>query len=285
MYVFQCTTLSTLNEALVSMQSYKESGSTTPHLLFSYEDLPVPHIKIPKPEFDVNDTEFSDEVVRGMLMRLTALDWLKANGHHRVLYVDIDTLFLKNIDRLDVVNINDNWIAAAKENFNDHLYADLYESEYPEEEARRKAINKIYFNSGVLMIDLHKINFSFVKEYSGFGRKYPDQDYLNSLMPHYAQLPREFNCIMEIRVPHLLETRRLVEIRKELEESSICHFAGVNKPYTLGLGTDVFSLQMPINLYAEFVKRTEGVSKEFLETVMNNQSRVDILNRITDLVK
>ncbi|KKA43429.1 glycosyltransferase [Salinivibrio sp. KP-1] len=271
MYIVQCVNKEYLDPYYVSRQSQIEAGVPYEHLLFSYDDLPVDHIKIEEPAWQ-NVTEFSDVEMKGMVLRLAAFDWLKANGFDRVLYIDCDTIIQGDLSELEHVNIKGNWLAAASENHCKYYDKSIYKHRYPQEEQRRFELNPEYFNSGVLLLDLQKCPVqSFV---DGFGLELdryllPDQDYLNSLAIPYARMPRTYNCVPEMRVADLLETQHLVDLHRELLGADIIHFAARIKPYTENK-LDYYGLQIPYERYYEYAQRTEGVSQGFLDIIKGN---------------
>ncbi|MBY8279813.1 hypothetical protein KW516_19020 [Vibrio fluvialis] len=275
MYVIQCVNKEYLDPYLVSRQSQIDAGVPFEHLLFSYDDLMVPHIKLPEPTMK-NTTPFTDVEFKGMVLRLAAFDWLKQNGFQRVLYLDCDTLVQSDLSELANINMNDNWIGASVENHCKYYRPAVYEHKYPEEEARRRSLNPEYFNSGVLLIDLHKFNGEFMPGFAATASEYifPDQDYLNKLAVPFAKMPRLYNCLPEMRVPDLLETEHLIDVRREMMRAKIVHYAGRIKPYTSN-GLDFYGLQLPYDVYYETAKRTLGVSEEFLSIIKGNVDRFE----------
>lgn len=167
--------------------------------------------------------------------------------------------------------MNTNWLGASVENHCKYYKPVIYEHKYPMEEQRRNALNPEYFNSGVLLVDLHKYDGEFMRGFVEQAAKYffPDQDYLNALAKPFAKMPRTYNCLPEMRVADLLETEHLIDVRREMTRANIVHYAGRIKPYTLN-HLDFYGLQIPYDVYYETAKRTDGVSQEFLSIVEAN---------------
>lgn len=279
MHIIQCVNKEYIDPYRVSRQSQLLSGVTYEHILFSYDDLDVPHIKLPEPDL-ANNTPFDDVEFKGMVMRLYAFDWLKANGYGRVLYIDSDTLIQSDLSELETFDLEGHWLAAAPENQSKYFNKDIYAEKYPEEEARRGSLNPEYFNSGVLLVDLHKFDGSFTEGIDLSDTIYPDQDYLNKIGALCTTLPRTYNCMVEMRITDLLETEHLVDVYTEVSQADIAHFAGIYKPYT-PMPVFYYGLQMPFERYFEVAKQT-NVSARFLLTVRDN---VDAYKSTTDIIK
>lgn len=285
MLIVQCVNKDYLDPYLVSRQSQIESGVPFKHMLFSYDDLPMEHIKLPMTEHN-NNTPFTDTEFRGMVLRLHAFDWLMKNGYkdERILYIDCDTLVQESLEELEQVDIGDNWLGAARENHCKYYKADLvYKDKYPEEEERRESLQPDYFNSGVLLIDLNKVDFTFADKFDPIGKGYiyPDQDYLNEITEHYATMPRGYNCLPEMRVSDLLEVDHLMDIHREMLRAPIAHYAGRIKPYT-PFFVHFYGVQLPFYKYYEVAKRTEGVSEEFLSIIKDNVDKYESLTKIME---
>lgn len=221
--------------------------------------------------------------VQGMMMRIQAFDWFHANGFQRVFYVDADTLMLKDFRDIYKTNLTPGAPLAACEDYvftDDPLLGRLYEK-VSYEFVRRMVINRKYFNSGVLYVDLPLLyaklkpinEVSLVEYFIQNARRYmfPDQDMLNELYPMYVRLPRMFNAYSDIVVARYMTATEAMSARYKISNSIIVHFLAKSKPWKVSPELDMMKAQAPIELYWEAMQPViDLLDKNFVEAVHEN---------------
>ena len=137
----------------------------------------------------------------------------------KLFYIDADIICLKNAENLFDVNLNENIIAAV-----------------PDQDDKRsntlKLENHIYFNSGMLVIDIKKWNeLDFLKKAIDLLIenpkifKFPDQDVLNIIFTNKVKyLDVIFNCFVDYR-----------NCRRKINNKDIVllHFSALPKPWNI----------------------------------------------------
>lgn len=136
--------------------------------------------------------------------------------YKKILYLDCDTIVLKDLSSLYKTDISNYILAAIREK------SEAYVKKYFFREISR------YFNSGVLLINTEKWrqekiwqkSINFIKENKNIV-KYPDQDTLNHLLENnWLELNKVFNFQLDKHEP----------LHKELD-INILHFVGARKPW------------------------------------------------------
>ena len=160
---------------------------------------------------------------RGMLYRLCMFDYCL--NVDKMIYLDCDVLVTGDISKLWKFDISNYYIGVVK----DMPYTrDVYiNNAY----YRKMGLSpELYFNSGVLLINLSKIreDFDVLSELEKFATKYP----------HCAMLDQDFlNCVFKNNVLYLSEMYNFIPenvenlTEKDIEANVIIHFAGPFKPW------------------------------------------------------
>lgn len=164
---------------------------------------------------------------------------------NRLLYIDGDIICLKSIKNLFEVNLENNIIAAVSDQ-------DGINNE------RNKVLNlknHIYFNSGMLLIDVKKWNeinfFEKAKELLiNNAKKYvlPDQDVLNKILINKVKyVDCIYNCFVDYR-----------NCEKEINNKDIVllHFSAMPKPWNVGWYISEACNDFNCNLYNYYEQKT-----------------------------
>lgn len=219
---------------------------------------------------------FTAKNIEGMCLRLQALDMLMEEQPDldRVLYLDSDIVVTRSIEGIWNGPIQNNFVAGALDYPSLPKLVQVYQG-HPDWE-RRIGLNRNYFNSGVMLLNMKKIRDSYQGAIAkGFKEMYdgtwllPDQDYLNIILTkdcHSVILPRCFNWMYEMQVPMDLSASMLIQGRDEgLRVAHLWHFAGTYKPWatysSLLLPSERF-VQLRFDLYhkacVEAAEMTDG---------------------------
>jgi lipopolysaccharide biosynthesis glycosyltransferase len=149
---------------------------------------------------------------------------LVPNDLDKLLYLDIDTLVVGNLNELMQIDL-EGFAVGAVQDIEMHLRTDL-------------GIDKLtdYFNSGVMLIDLHQWRVqqvtehacNIILEYPDKIRGWVDQDALNMLFKgNWYHLDWRYN-LMNGYIPHDLPRR---DYNKFLTQKNIIHYNGTPKPW------------------------------------------------------
>lgn len=158
----------------------------------------------------------------------------------KLYYIDADIICLKDADSFFCINLEDNIIAAVpdSEKMNNK---------------RNKALNlgqHIYFNAGILIIDIEKWNnnkisdkiLTVINKYKNII-KYEDQDALNIVLSKKVRyISKKFNCI------------NLKDI--DVREIVLLHFANHPKPWNRFWFLNVINNEFTKNLYSKYEEIT-----------------------------
>lgn len=187
---------------------------------------------------------FSAKTIEGMCLRLQALDMLMEERPEldRVLYLDSDIVVTKPIGGVWGGPIDNHFVAAALDYPSLPSLFQVYKNH--SDWGRRMGINRNYFNSGVMLLNMKKIRARYRGIISeGFKDMYdgtwllPDQDYLNIILTEGCPsviLPKCFNWMYEMQVPADLSASMLLNGRMEgLQVAHLWHYAGTYKPWAL----------------------------------------------------
>lgn len=227
---------------------------------------------------------FEKTCMEGMVMRLTAMDYLHAEGEDYVVYMDTDILVRGDISELAKAPLTNELPLAAASDFMfqpDERLGMAYEQLIPDY-PRRMKINTRYFNSGVMILKLSAL-VEETKKYSctsleDFYMKhkdlcrFPDQDALNKLAQNFLVLPRRFNAFAEFHIHIVMSSDELMDHRKWLCESAVLlHYLSIFKPWSPQKRIVQTSMQIPFELYWEAVKPVKHLlDPAFVETVKEN---------------
>lgn len=160
----------------------------------------------------------------------------------QIIYLDADVICLNNINKLFYCNLKKSIIAAVSdlEQINIERIQSL------------KLKNHIYFNSGVLLINIDKWNKYNISEKIlkllniNIGNKnilFPDQDALNIVLTqNVTYLPKEYNCIDFNNI----EKKHIVFL----------HFTANPKPWHLAWSVNKQCNKFNANLYQKYEQQT-----------------------------
>ena len=239
--------------------------------------VPVNYADIRLGEYDM--LKYDEQVAKTMLVRLYAFDQLLNLGvKDRIVYIDCDTIIQKDISQMFTANLGNNWIAAVPEltDMSSPTARALYEKTdiYFN---HRMSLNKNYFNSGVLVIDLSKLGKNrFVPEYlkNSSHAIFPDQDILNFLGSTYSQMPFSFNAMADFHLWKYREVAQSIAHRQNIENAHIIHYAGITKPWNRRPNIDdidLFKVMVTYNKYYEAVQFVaEVLDVGFVDVVRDN---------------
>ena len=151
---------------------------------------------------------------------------------NRLVYSDVDTIFLDDIAKLDSIDLHDKTLAAAPDRAGQRVPRGP-ENDLPEE--------AIYFNDGLMVMDLEKMrkvdSFEKCRQLSlKHGRiTMIDQTLLNMLFWNdYERLPQRWNIINSVyRNLPLPRTYTIEEATEAIRNPGVVHFTGHHKPWLL----------------------------------------------------
>ena len=166
----------------------------------------------------------------------------------KILYMDSDTLVYQDLTELFNTDLGDNVIGAVR---------DLAPAEYTVDDAAKHVKqlmadylhNNLYFNSGVLLIDMKKISkyehkFANIK----IPLKFPDQDLINVVLyEKILRLPLKYNYAPYLKYPSHYTDQ---EIKEAETNYVIAHFY-TGKPY--------FKAFVPRAIYSMFENAATAV--------------------------
>ena len=199
-------------------------------IIINFEDIKQ------RKELDFLENKFDISV----MARLFA-DELLPKHLDRVLYIDCDTLVLRSVHKLFYMELGDKTIAAVPEPTINLLV----------KEKIGIALRQMYFNSGVLLIDLNKYRekkfrqrvlayYDNIKESSVFS----DQDAINGALCHHIKVlsPRynffanyrywSYEALSKYSPSYRIIPKRVYESAKK--NPVILHFAGDERPWYEG---------------------------------------------------
>ena len=238
------------------------------------------------PVIDITNRYLPKKDVQGMVMRIQAFDWFHTQGIQRVFYVDADTIIKKDFRDIYKTGLTPTTPLAACEDYvyiDDPLLGKLY-GKVSYEFARRMVINRRYFNSGVLYVDLpfmyNKLaltgEVSLIDYFVQNSHRYlfPDQDLLNELYPDYIKLPRMFNAYADMAVGRYMSASEAMSARYRISNSIIIHFLAKSKPWKIGPELEMVKAQVPIEYYWEAMQPVITLlDKNFVATIIGNMRR------------
>lgn len=134
----------------------------------------------------------------------------------RLLYIDTDALVCNDLSELYNMDLEGNWIAGVEDLFLQQGHkTSLGFSE-----------DSLYFNAGVLLLDLYKIRESLIADkwlYLLRNKHFPahDQDIVfSTIYPRFKKVDVKYNISLST----------CIDLEK-VKDISICHFAGATKPW------------------------------------------------------
>ena len=238
--------------------------------------VPIKYSDIQLGEFDT--FRYSEKTAKVMLVRLYAFDQLLNLGvKDRIVYIDSDTIIQKDISQMFTVPLGKNWLAAAPEliDLANATARGLYEK-VDTYFSHRMGLNRNYFNSGVLVVDLSKLGKNrFVPEFLKNSKHaiFPDQDVLNFLGQQYSVMPSSFNAMADFHLWNYREVAQSISLRQNIENAHIIHYAGGIKPWTKTSNGDVdlYKVMVTFNKYYEAVQPiADALDSKFVKAVKKN---------------
>lgn len=297
--LFSCINNNAVDQALIWLQSFKMSLDKFPQNniyqieLWCTNDVETDVFKIfPDVKLryltgiPVHDTGMATVGhMEGMVLRLQALDlyhYMYPKGIQLV-YMDTDLVVNGDISALSRAPMaEDQWLAACSD-FT-HLGESPFDNGYSEligDWDRRMAINRRYFNSGVMVIrtaglykELSRYSHSSLCGFYDTHKElcyFPDQDALNKLAQNYLEMPRVYNAFPEYHIHSILPIDKLIFHRKRLTDASVIHFLGMAKPWRKARMVNRISIQLPYEVYWKYmVPIASHLSPEMVEGVQHN---------------
>lgn len=159
----------------------------------------------------------------------------------KAIYIDIDTMIMDDIAKLYQIDLEDYYVAAAKD-FNSIVNVKFFDSinKYFNECLKIKDMNN-YFNSGVLLMNLQKLReINVVQKTYDILEKfkellYPDQDVLNLICEdHVKIIDNNWNFVPLINVS-LIQDETFQNLAAEwaigLADRKLIHYISEEKPW------------------------------------------------------
>ncbi len=212
--------------------------------------------------------------------------------YEKVLYLDSDTLINKNIDNIFDIDLGNCTVGVCRD-----IIA-ILNKDLGKHNTFRKEVLKIentqeYFNSGVILFDIRKIDINeyfekFVSIANGRKLLCPDQDCLNYIF--YGQtklLPFEYNyqyasCIYEKKYQEMLIPIYKEKVEQAIKSPCIIHFLA--KPWT----TSKQSWGRLHDKFWEYAKKTpfyeeillSAISKIYTNEIKSKCKKLSFLEKI-----
>lgn len=151
---------------------------------------------------------------------------------NKVLYLDVDTIILGSLKPLWKTSLNDNYVAAAQNQF----YEKIIESENRTKYRKRYKNVKLFFNSGVMLLNLKKmreddIEKKFIYEMENHTHYFGDQPIFNYLFGEKViYLSPIWNAQSNLFIHKNFDPGHLItppiELKKAIANPVIVHFSG-----------------------------------------------------------
>ncbi len=168
---------------------------------------------------------------KAMYYRLLAADILPEDLD-RVLYLDPDVLVINSLLPLWDTDLGEHWFAAASHTQEEGIIDNI--------NRLRLETSSVYFNTGVLLMDLEKCRkhvkkedvFSFVRE-NGHKLLLPDQDVFNALYgSRTKQVPDEiWNYDARKYSQYMLKSGGEYDEYRVIRNTAVIHYCGKGKPW------------------------------------------------------
>ena len=222
--------------------------------------------------YDYNKTTYGPQVFKMMSMLIFAMAELK-NDYDRIIYLDCDCLVNKEISELCEYDLDGKGLGACREW---HYPGTLKELVYgnpkvygKDHYSRELMVDpEDYINSGVLVIDCHKIKDGIWDRYIGNVEKYhyPDQDFL--YVEYFGDtefLPQTYNAKGEGYLRNILTDEQIDMYKAALENSKIIHFVGGCKPWHTWVNAiSSFTRQLPYMLWIEMLRNVKNPYEQWI---------------------
>lgn len=234
---------------------------------------------------EINDDLFNtypitEQFPKSIYYRLLFPDLLK--DCEKLLYIDVDTIVINSLQPLYDINISDFLCGVIIDSACDDI-----------RQKNRILIHGDYFNSGVLLMNLHEWRkqkiackcLEYLKVYPN-NCIYPDQDALNAVMDNSVlYLPLEYNLqegFLFEKKDLLLNKTRWDQIEPSVEKTVIIHFSGILKPWHRECThpfNDIFEKYKTISLWSsisKFYRYNNGITSK----IKNLLARIGIRMKI-----
>lgn len=226
-------------------------------------------------DFDIKEfdnTAYEPQVFKMMSMLILAMEELK-DEYDRIVYLDCDCLVNSEIVSLLTYDLKGNGLGACREW---HYPGRLQELVYGSPRVFGKAHYSRdimvspdeYINSGVLLIDCHKIKDGIWDRYLKNVPKYmfPDQDFLyEEYLGDTYFLPQTYNAKGEGYLRDVLTDEQIDMYKAALENSKIIHYVGGVKPWHPWVHSiKSMTRQIPYVLWIDMLRNVENVYEQWV---------------------
>lgn len=299
-----------LNQGVVAVNSYLRHNPDDEVMVFAttatqnalkYKEV-FSKYKVAVVLLEPNDTSwfpnsyFCPVEVEGMCLRLKAIDYLAEHRPDvsRLFYLDSDIVVRTSLAGIWNAPLDNAYVAAALDYQRVQELPHLYRKHF--DWNRRMQLNRNYFNSGVMMLNLDLIRQDFPQGIAnGFIESYdgrwilPDQDYLNKILSRKPTviLPRVFNWMPELLVAEAMSAVTLLQDRVAAYHTArVMHFAGKLKPWVAFTGAiprEVFAhirYDMYYRACKEAVEEVGCIDTRFLYACRDNHDSYAFIGRI-----
>lgn len=189
----------------------------------------ISYLQIQTVEFD--DMVESDRIPTTAYYRISIPNYLKRTDIRRAVYLDCDIIALKSIEDIWLTDLGDYLLAAAEDAGFHHRLEDM----------NIESDSMVYFNSGMMIIDVEKwreekipeqvINFA---EYHKENLRFHDQDALNAVLhDRWKMLHPKWNAQQYMLLDekeHPTEEGKL-QFEEARRDPALVHFSGHIKPW------------------------------------------------------
>lgn len=226
-------------------------------------------------DFDIqrfNKTTYSEQVFKMMSLLIFAMEELKKE-YDRIIYLDCDCLVNGEIVDLLSYDLKGKGLGVCREW---HYPGKLNEVVFSNPKAFGKAhysrdimVNpEEYINSGVLVVDCHKIKDGIWDRYLKKVPEYmfPDQDFLyEEYLEDTHFLPQTYNAKGEGYLRDILTDEQIDMYKAALENSKIIHYVGGVKPWHPWVGAiQSMTRQIPYVLWIDMLRKVEYVYEQWV---------------------
>lgn len=294
-----CTNRGTYEATKVCLHSLLKHNPDSTVYIFSkdlevdaFSGKPVRHIQVDS-NVDAGAYgmgHYKEGTSDGMVLRLWALDYLKMNSSvERVVYIDVDTIINGDLREMFEIPFGpDIWLAAAREHSDVDPIAQKIYPLVDDNYGIRKKKCKVYFNSGVLVVDLNKMPKGIYQYYLDHARfyKFPDQDCLNELVKDkYLIMPQTYNAMPDFYLWKFKEPAQLISWRRNVKTSKIIHYAGGHKPFMEVANSSRYFLCVPYELYYEYaLEIKDDIHPDIWEIIQANMDKAKYMAMFGDFI-
>ncbi len=246
---------------------------------FSIHPCKISFVNVQNEDFGID--RFSSSWPKQVLYRFKVAE-LFPELPDKILYLDVDTLVVSDIEELWHINLNDFVIGAVSD----------YANNTTKKKTLRKSLglqeNDRYFNNGILLIDAQKwraqdlgnILIEYLKTH-GSQLSFIDQDAMNHILrKKWKPLPEKWNMVRSLfREYYRPGARRAVRyfapaVAEAIRAPGIIHYTGSPKPWHAACGLPY------CERYFEYLAETPWKDDQPENNTLRNRSR-----RLTWLIK